>query len=79
MKNKSKKEKLKKSNNPDFWINKIERNMQRDLENEKKLLFLGWTVVRFWGQEILKDTEGCVKTIEEIVVDNLLQETNNQE
>lgn len=33
--------------NPDFWVKKIERNMERDMENDKKLLYLGWTVIRF--------------------------------
>lgn len=69
-----KKPKLKKSNNPDFWINKIEQNMQRDFENDKKLLFLGWTVIHFWGKDILQDTEKCVRVIEEAIFDNMIQE-----
>ena len=48
--------KLLKSNNPDFWIEKTERNMERDRENDKVLLLQGWTVVHFLGQDILKDT-----------------------
>ena len=65
-----KRAKLQKGNNPDFWINKIERNMRRDLENDQVLLYLGWTVIHFWGDDILKDTETCVKVIEDAIIDN---------
>jgi DNA mismatch endonuclease, patch repair protein len=30
----------------DFWEPKFERNMQRDLENEAKLMKMGWTQLR---------------------------------
>lgn len=60
---------LENSNNSDYWIPKIEKNRQRDDEINKKLLFLGWTVVRFWGKDILRNTDGCVQVINEIVWD----------
>lgn len=63
------KPRLLKGNNPDFWVRKIERNRQRDMEIDRKLLFLGWTVIRFWGNEIMKRPEECVKVIEEAVFD----------
>lgn len=44
------KPRLEKGNNPDYWIPKITRNMERDMETDKKLLFLGWTVLHFWGK-----------------------------
>lgn len=56
---------LEQSNNSQFWINKISRNIERDDEVNKKLLFLGWTVIRFWGKDIKKETEECVKVVEE--------------
>lgn len=59
--------KLLKGNNPEYWVKKIERNMERDSENDKRLLFLGWTVIHFWGNDILKKTEECVRTIEEAI------------
>lgn len=61
--------KLRKSNNPDYWISKISRNIDHDNEVNKALLFLGWTVIRFWGNDIKKDIEGCVKVIEETILD----------
>ena len=50
-----------------FWISKIERNMQRDKEVNMKLSEEGWTVLRFWGMEIKKQTENCVKEIEKCI------------
>ena len=54
---------LEKGKNPDFWIKKIERNRNRDYENDKKLLFLGYTVLHFWGQDISKHTDECLQAI----------------
>ena len=69
-----KKPKLMNSKNSDYWISKIERNMERDHENEQKLLFMGWTVIRFWGKEILKNTDDCMKVIEEAIFDSKIIE-----
>lgn len=63
------KPRLEKSNNSEFWINKITRNMQRDDEVDKELLFLGWTVIRFWGKDILKKTDECIRVVEETIFD----------
>jgi len=49
--------------NPDFWIPKIERNMERDVENNERLKRLGFKVVRFWEHEIKKDLQGCIDKI----------------
>lgn len=63
------KERLKRGNNGEFWIKKIARNMERDDNINKRLQFEGWTVLRFWGDDIKKNTEDCVKTIEETIFD----------
>lgn len=60
---------LEKSNNSEFWISKISRNRERDDEVNKKLLFMGWTVIHFWGNDIKKHTDECVKVIEEAIFD----------
>lgn len=64
---------LAQGSNPDYWIHKIERNLARDLENDKKLLFRGYTVIHFWGQDILKHTDECLKVIEEAIWSNRLE------
>ena len=68
----AKKQRLQKGNNPDFWINKIESNIQRDHENDQKLIALGWTVIHFWGEEIKKSPDECVQVIEETIFENLI-------
>ena len=59
------KPRLEKSNNSEFWIKKISRNLERDDEINKKLLSMGWTVIRFWGNEIKKNTDECIRVIED--------------
>lgn len=54
----------------EFWISKIERNMERDIEVSERLKSEGWTVIRFWGNEIKKDTVKCADIIEKAVKEN---------
>ena len=49
--------------NRDYWIPKIERNMQRDREVTASLESAGWTVLRFWEFQIKKELDSCVETI----------------
>ena len=51
----------------EFWIPKIERNMERDAEVTAKLESEGWTVIRFWGNDIKKNTAKCADVIEKAV------------
>ena len=51
----------------EFWIPKIERNMERDVEVTTCLESEGWTVIRFWGNEIKKNTAQCADIIEKAV------------
>lgn len=67
---------LKKSNNSEYWIAKIVRNMERDEEVNKQLRTLGWSVLRFWGKDIKKDVNGCITTIEEKIFLNKMDEEN---
>jgi len=55
--------KTKIKSNREFWIAKIERNMQRDNEVNQELQRLGYTVFRFWQKEIDLNLEGCLKTV----------------
>ena len=61
------KPRLEKGKNGDFWISKISKNRKHDDEVNKKLLFMGWTVIRFWGNDIKKYTNECIKVIEETI------------
>ncbi len=70
---------LEKGKNPEYWLKKIERNRNRDWETDRKLLLLGWTVIHFWGKDILKQTEECVKVIEEAIWDSKMMEALDEE
>ncbi len=68
------KPRLEKGKNSDYWVKKIERNMERDNEKDVLLRFYGWTVEHFWGKDILKDVDACVRVIDEIVFDKKVNE-----
>lgn len=53
--------------NRDFWIPKIERNMERDKEVTAALEADGWIVLRYWGKDILARTTEIADEIEKIV------------
>lgn len=73
------KPRLENSNNREFWIDKISRNIKRDDDINKQLMFLGWTVIRFWGKDIIKNTDNCVKVIEETIFDIKVRNANEIE
>jgi DNA mismatch endonuclease (patch repair protein) len=49
--------------NREFWIPKLERNMQRDKEVNKELERLGYKVFRFWEKEVKTELEVCLKKV----------------
>ena len=67
--------------NRNYWIPKIERNIARDNENDKKLQNMGWVVLRFWGKEIKKNLVDCVneitRTIYELTNEMYIDEYND--
>ena len=54
----------------EFWVPKIERNIQRDIEVNDKLHSDGWTVIRFWGRDITANTKQCADIVERAVKEN---------
>lgn len=66
------KSRLEHGKNPQYWIRHIEENMERDRRVDKELEALEWTVIRFWGNDIKKDLEGCVQVIEEVVLNKMI-------
>ena len=65
----SQKKRIQQGNNPEYWINKIERNIARDEEINKALRHLGWIVLRFWGKDIRKHMDSCVNEIENAIIE----------
>jgi DNA mismatch endonuclease Vsr len=52
----------------DFWIPKIERNMERDKEVTAHLLAEGYVVLRYWGKRIRKELDAVVAEIEQEIL-----------
>ncbi|MGI9551204.1 MAG: very short patch repair endonuclease [Aurantibacter sp.] len=49
--------------NREFWVAKIERNIQRDHEVNEELERLGFKVFRFWESEIKKELGQCLHRV----------------
>ncbi len=47
---------------PEFWIPKLERNRQRDIEKQKALTAIGWDFLVVWECE-LKDKDSIAEAI----------------
>lgn len=71
------KPRLEKGTHPEYWVKKIENNRKRDEEINKELIYEGWTVVRFWGKDIKKYLDECVKMIDDIVWEQKFEETGD--
>ena len=59
--------------NPEYWADKIARNIERDAETTDYLQQAGWTVLRFWEHE---DPESVADRVQESVRSALQNETN---
>lgn len=51
--------------NREFWMHKIERNRERDIDTRRKLEDSGWLVIRVWEHE---DPHEAADAIAEAVV-----------
>ncbi|SNT60293.1 T/G mismatch-specific endonuclease [Actinomadura meyerae] len=51
--------------NPEYWRDKIGRNMERDRDTDARLEEAGWLVLRFWEHE---PAAGCARTVCEAVL-----------
>lgn len=48
--------------NSDYWVPKLQRNVERDLETTSRLETLGWVVLRFWEHERVDSTVEAIAT-----------------
>lgn len=55
--------------NREYWIEKIEENMARDIRVDKELIDLGWQPLHFWEKDVLKDTDACVDSILSLLIE----------
>ena len=63
--------------NREYWINKIERNIEKDCETNRTLYGIGWTVLRFWGTEIQKNISGCVDEVNDAIIQYMIANLDN--
>jgi DNA mismatch endonuclease (patch repair protein) len=55
--------------NREYWIEKIEENMARDMRNDNMLRKLGWKPIHFWCKDVISNPDSCICVIESIVDD----------
>lgn len=53
--------------NMEFWITKIQKNIERDKLVNSKLKKQGWIVIRFWETDIKKNLDKCIQKFEKKV------------
>ena len=49
--------------NVDFWVKKLERNQERDLEITKYYTDGNWHILRIWEHEVRKDFDNTIEKI----------------
>lgn len=59
-----KKKKPKIKSNREYWVPKLEANIARDKRNNKELKKMGYTVLRFWEQQVRTALPDCISKIE---------------
>ena len=68
------------SSNTDYWIPKIQRNVERDKANQAALSVMGWNVIVVWECElkkkVLKDT---MERVEKEILGNLPPKYNERD
>lgn len=67
-----------------FWVEKLNKNKQRDLDVNNYYASIGWNILRIWEHEVKEDYQGVLdKIIKFIEVaknrKNLLKDTGNLE
>lgn len=53
--------------NTDWWVAKIQRNIERDREVTARLEGQGWTVLRFWESDVLANPDDVAKRIHDVI------------
>lgn len=65
--------------NREYWIEKIEENMARDLRNDHLLEQAGWVVIHFWEKEVIKNASACVAEVEDALLAQLIDRIDTVE
>lgn len=73
----TRKERLKR--NREYWIEKIEENMARDLRNDQLLIQAEWTPIHFWEKDVLRNLPICVAEVEDVILAKLIDNRDSLE
>lgn len=65
--------------NREYWIEKIEENIARDVRDRQRLTARDWIVLRFWEKEVTKNLDGCVQAVEDAVLGRILQKYSGED
>jgi DNA mismatch endonuclease (patch repair protein) len=60
-------EKLKAAANSAYWLPKIARNRQRDVEQTAALKGQGWLVIRLWEGDVKRDPSSAARRVADVV------------
>ncbi len=52
--------------NREYWDNKLDRNMARDVANQAELQSLGWTVFTIWECRLKADTDALLAHLRQL-------------
>ena len=59
--------------NVEYWQEKIEENIKRDMRVDAELEALGWRVLRYWEKDVLMHEQKIVEEISQIISDILFE------
>lgn len=67
------KQQLDKAERSEYWISKIQKNIDRDERVNLELERMGWKVIRFWGKDIKKNPDKCISIIEDAIIESIIE------
>ena len=50
----------------EYWIDKINKNIKRDNQNNNDLIDMGYEVLRFWESNVMKNIDDVILKIEDL-------------
>lgn len=65
--------------NREYWIEKIEENMARDMRDDQLLVQIGWTPIHFWEKDVIKKLPACIAEIEDMVLAQIIDSVEELE
>ncbi|SRR5258708_6035503 len=68
---------LAKGHNATYWVAKLRRNVERDLRHTLALEAAGWTVLRFWETDLLRETDAIADRVAAVLAQRSPKVKNN--